>query len=378
MTSRRNRIDVRLAAAAVAAACAIAGAHAADAKAFDTDPCGKQHAVKWTDELVRAVPLAGLVDGKRVPVYTNRVANPPGKTIPAPRTFIGAASGTARFICETRDAKAVYYHPGGWRNMWWARTVAADGKEGWVPEVFFKGGGGDESDIGLRACEKPKPPPSPPSPPENPCEPTPVAQGVQLRAAFADGDRVRTARYGRRPQVNGSLVGPDGAPVAGAAVCVGVQDSSDGPVNATGSVTTDANGRFAYKPDEGASRRVWFVHRTGGAAAAANVDLRVRAPVRFRSTRRALRNGQSTLFRGRIGGASDTGGLIVELQYPQRSRWQTFATVHVGREGRFRYRYRFTRTVGSRIYRLRARVPAQRGYPFVAGKSRKVRVLVAG
>ena len=214
--------------------------------------------------------------------------------------------------------------------MWWARTVAGDGKPGWVPEVYFKGGGNDESDLGLRTCDTPKPPspPAPPTPPANPCEPTPAASGLRLQARFAGAGQVATTRYGRRPLVRGSLTSADGAPVAGAAICVGAEDRSDGPVKATGSIVTDALGRFVYKPAEGASRRVWFVHRSGGAAAAAHVDLRVRAPVSLRSTRRALQNGQSTLFRGRIGGAADARGLIVELQYPQRGRWQMFATVH--------------------------------------------------
>ena len=163
-----------------------------------------------------------------------------------------------------------------------------------------------------------------------------------------------------------------------ATICVGVQERTDEPVTAVDSIATDAGGRFVYQLPAGVSRRVWFVHRTGGGAAAANVDMLVRAPVTLRSSRRSLRNGEATRFRGRVGGSADTGGLVVELQYPQRGGWQTFATTQVGRKGRFRYRYRFTRTVGTRTYRLRARVPAQRGYPFVPGASRTVRVRVGG
>jgi hypothetical protein len=375
MIRRRNR--VRLAAVAATAACAIAGGNAVEAKAFDTDPCGKQHRVKWAPEPVQLCELAGLVEGERIPAYTSPVPNPPGRTIPAPRIYIGAASGTARFMCETRFPKAVYHHPGGWRNFWWAKTIASDGKEAWVPEVFFKGGDGDESDLGLRTCEQPKPP-TPPPPPVSPCETAPANADLRLRAGFVSGGQVKTARYGRRPDIRGTLTTANGAPVAGAAICVGQQDSADAALQQIGSVTTDAEGDFAYEPAKGASRRLCFVHRNGGGAGADCVDLLVRAPVRMRSSRKALRNGQSTVFRGRVGGADDARGLLVELQYPQRRRWQTFATVQVRRSGRFRYRYRFTRTIGDRIYRLRAKVPAQRSYPYVSGRSRTVRVRVVG
>jgi hypothetical protein len=176
----------------------------------------------------------------------------------------------------------------------------------------------------------------------------------------------------------GSLTAANGARMPSAAVCVGVQDRADGPVTAVDSIRTDAHGRFRYKLPVGVSRRVWFVRRSGGAAASSYVDARVRAPVTMRSSRHVLRNGQATRFGGRVSGTDDTGGLIVELQYPQRGGWQTFATTHVRSNGRFRYRYRFTRTFGSRTYRLRARVPAQRGFPFVAGMSRTVHVRVTG
>ena len=189
---------------------------------------------------------------------------------------------------------------------------------------------------------------------------------------------VKTARFGAGPRVSGSLVSMDGAPIAGATICVGLQESSDESVRAVSEVTTDARGRFEYRLGGGTSRRVWFVHRAGAAASSANVDVRVRAPVSMRATPRSLRNGEATRFRGRLGQATGADGLIVELQYPQRGRWQTFATVRVRPGGRFRYRYRFVRTFGSRTYRLRARVPAQRGYPFATGASPTVRVRVSG
>jgi hypothetical protein len=37
-------------------------------------------------------------------------------------------------------------------NVWWAYTMADNGKLGWVPEVYFTGGGNDVPDAGLYSC----------------------------------------------------------------------------------------------------------------------------------------------------------------------------------------------------------------------------------
>lgn len=37
-------------------------------------------------------------------------------------------------------------------NNWWAFTQADNGQWGWVPEVFFAGGGDFEADAGLALC----------------------------------------------------------------------------------------------------------------------------------------------------------------------------------------------------------------------------------
>jgi hypothetical protein len=131
-------------------------------------------------------------------------------------------------------------------------------------------------------------------------------------------------------------------------------------------VITDAHGRFRHMIGRGASRRMWFVYRSGTAAAASSLRVRVKAPISLHASRHSLRNGQKVMFRGRVGGRAHARGLLVQLQYP------------VGRGGRFHYAYRFTRTLSTRTYQLRARLPPQRGFPFVAGASRRVVVRVAG
>lgn len=361
------------------------GLHAAEAHAYDVDPCSpKQERVEWTKDAVQLCPVTGLINGG-VPLYAHPIRHDRGAPGPKVQSWLapsnarlnGKAVKALRFRCQRQFQRARYFHPNGkWFNTWWALTHDADGKIAWVPQVYFQGAGNNEPDLKLRNCgDAPSPPPAPPSPP--PCDPTRVDPAVKLSAQFRNSQKVATVRFGKRPTVIGALTNASGAPMPGATICVGVQDRADGPVTEVERIATDESGRYAYKLPVGASRRFWFVHRTGAGAAADNVDVRVRAPVKMRSSRRSLRNGEATRFKGRVGG-DDTRGLLVELQYPQRGGWQTFATDRVGRKGRFRYRYRFTRTVGTRIYRLRAKVPAQRGYPFVAGASRTVRVRVSG
>jgi hypothetical protein len=358
---------------AVAAACVIAGSCAASAQARDDAPCTNAVANVPT----QLCPLAELLDGTRVPVHTQPVRHNKGTPRPLARSTAHAQDTTMgkalSFECQAKGA--LYWHPNNRTfNIWWARTIGEDGRPGWVPEVFFKGGANNEPDLRLRRCQSPAPPPPP-----NPCDPAPALAGVTMRTRFKGDRRDRTVRYRSHPTVRGRLTDPSGAPIAGAPTCVGVQDTADGPVTAIGSIATDADGRYEFKLPTGASRRVWFVYRTAAGAAADYVDALVRAPVTMRASRRSLRNGQSTLFRGRVGGRADREGLIVQLQYPTgRGHWETFATTSVSAKGRFSYPYRFTRTVGTHTYRVRARVPEQRGWPFVAGASKRLRVRVRG
>jgi hypothetical protein len=278
-----------------------------------------------------------------------------------------------------------------WHGGWYQRAAF-----GANPAECLSRLTGSEPDVTGVACQNPTgpnppaqlwytveasslpPPPPPPPPPVDPCEPTAAGSGLKLRVRFRGSRRVATAAYGRRLRVRGRLRGADGNPVAGATFCVGVQRSTRAPVRAVGSAVADADGRFVYMLGPGRSRRMWFVHRAGGAAVADSVLVRVRAPVALRASRRSLRNGQSVNLRGRLRGGVRARGLLVELQAQVDGRWRTFATSRTRRNGRFHYRYRFTRTVGVHTYRFRARVRAQRGSPFAAGASRTVRVRVVG
>jgi hypothetical protein len=59
-----------------------------------------------------------------------------------------------------------------------------------------------------------------------------------------------------------------------------------------------------------------------------------------------------------------------------RGKWRTFDTTRADSKGRWGLRYRFTATRRPTVYRFRAVVPTEHGFPWATGHSRAVGVLV--
>jgi hypothetical protein len=152
-----------------------------------------------------------------------------------------------------------------------------------------------------------------------------------------------------------------------------------GAARPVATVVTDAAGRFSYRPRTGPSRTLRFAYRAHhgdvSSAITQEVALRVRAAIRLRTDRRALRNRQLVTFRGTVLGTS--GRKLVELQVRRGSTWMTFATTFT-RQGAFRYRYRFMRTFATARFDFRARVRKDDGFAYETAASARVRVLVRG
>jgi hypothetical protein len=154
------------------------------------------------------------------------------------------------------------------------------------------------------------------------------------------------------------------------------------PVSA-GQVVTDSNGRFAYQLKATMSRRITIGYRWYAEASSythvTSVDVGVIPAVSLKASKRTLHNGRSVRFTGRIKGAPKGVRKVVEIQALDGRRWRTIATVRVSKRkaGRFTYSYRFTRTRRPTVYRFRASVRAERGWPFLTGVStpRNVKVL---
>ena len=98
----------------------------------------------------------------------------------------------------------------------------------------------------------------------------------------------------------------------------------------------------------------------------------------MRSSRRAVRNGRSVTFTGRLRARPAAAGKLVALQAYYRRAWRTFAVARTDGRGRFHQGYRFQATVGRVAYRFRALVPREASYPYETGTTPVVTVVVRG
>jgi hypothetical protein len=189
----------------------------------------------------------------------------------------------------------------------------------------------------------------------------------------------RSAVGGRVP-IAGRLTAANGQGIAGAQV----QVFASTPISADQLVAvlqTDGNGSYRYVARAATTRTLRFVY-AGSAVllpAQGEVRLLVAAASSLRVVPRRVLNGQAVTFGGRLGTLPvPAGGKLVVMQVLLSGRWQTFAAVRSDAAGRWVLRYRFQRTRGLQRYRFRARVPSEPDYPFQAGASRTVSVLVRG
>jgi hypothetical protein len=212
---------------------------------------------------------------------------------------------------------------------------------------------------------------------------------VGLRQVLGRGKRRRvrlapraTATHGHRIKLEGRLTNADGQPIDTGAIEV----SSDSPGDAVGLLPvglarTDADGRFTYVVRAGRNKVLRF--RYSGSRrirpATADFELRVPAVSSIRARPRRLRNGESVRLSGTVSTRPlPSAGKLIEVQAYFRGRFRTFSTTRADAGGRWRFDYRFGGTRGRVTYRLRVRLPAEGGYPFVTGRSPIARVLVVG
>jgi hypothetical protein len=210
-----------------------------------------------------------------------------------------------------------------------------------------------------------------------------ISSGPLLTVSFdANGKTRVAAKYGRIVTVRGHLTDGAGGPIADAQLGYSAVPTKAGArVQNLGSVRTDSSGTFTVAvATKLGSRQLRFAYspQLGGAAAAtAQVQLDVMAPVTFKVGPKHVRNKHAVVFSGRLtAGPMPRKGKLVNLQVVVDGRWHTFATVRSSKTGKFKYRYRFMRTFRRVRYRFRALSRYEAAYPFIAGHSRTVRVRV--
>jgi hypothetical protein len=189
-----------------------------------------------------------------------------------------------------------------------------------------------------------------------------------------------TVRLGHQVKVAGQLKARGGRPIAGAEVQI-LERSAVAAEHLVATVRTDQHGRWGYLA-RAASTSVLRAYHAGTATTLPSqreVKLLVPAASTIRATPHRLLNGQAVTFHGRLRSRPlPIAGKLVELQVVLSGRWQTFQTSRSNASGGWRVRYRFRRSCGTTRYRFRAQLPAESGYPFEAGRTRSVVVVVRG
>jgi 5-hydroxyisourate hydrolase-like protein (transthyretin family) len=185
---------------------------------------------------------------------------------------------------------------------------------------------------------------------------------------------------GRHAEIQGVLTNPDGQPLHDVPIQVLARPDLPGAgFAATGIVRTDRDGRFTYKVRGTTSRTIQF--RYGGAArirpSTTEVKVAVPASSTFVLTPPRILNGETVTFKGRVrGGPIPSNGKLIELRKWTGRQWAPFRLVRTDAAGRWQHTEPVVSVSGLVIFKLRANIPAEAGFPFAAGRTvaRKLRV----
>lgn len=196
---------------------------------------------------------------------------------------------------------------------------------------------------------------------------------VQLQSAFP-------IALGRHADVRGVLTNPDGQPLHDVPVRVLSRPKLPGAgFAAIGLVRTDRDGRFTYKLRGTTSRTVQFRYDGTARIRPSTVEVNVAVPASSTFTLAPSRilNGETVTFKGRVrGGPIPPRGKLVELRKWTGRQWAPFRVVRTDAAGRWQHVEPVASVRGLVIFKLRANIPAEAGFPFAPGRTvaRKLRV----
>jgi hypothetical protein len=213
---------------------------------------------------------------------------------------------------------------------------------------------------------------------DNSCTESAVGGGANLTAGIqkSPAERVKL-RHGRGTEIRGTLTYASGAPVQGAMICVQSALEGSGPVPVA-TVTTEADGQFGYGVGPGPNRQILVGYRHGSFELDHTLTIDSSAQPKLTAAPAKLHNGEKVHLSGRLPEPSAAGRVVVlQANVPGGHRWITFRKATTGPRGRFKANYHFTSTTRKIIYRFRALVPRQAGYPWEQGASRPASVMVS-
>ncbi len=216
---------------------------------------------------------------------------------------------------------------------------------------------------------------------DNLCPISTVTSGVQLTVHVAGARHKSAVGRDDRPRVTGRLVDSTGSPVKSARICIAAIAQAPGASeHLLATPTTDAAGRFSARVGPGPARRLRVAYWPGETGAIERFDqirFRARPALEIHPHDRPLRTGGRANFIVRLRPPLGAGR-AVRIEARSRGRWVPVTGGRTGAGGVYRGSYRFHATRGHRVYRFRAAVPRQAGYPYAAGASAVRRTIVRG
>jgi hypothetical protein len=216
---------------------------------------------------------------------------------------------------------------------------------------------------------------------DNSCIESPVPGGEIISAQFARSHKEEvTVPFHKAAKVTGELSNNAGDSISGATICVLAQtQGSRKGLQPVATATTDAHGHFVYKVPPGPNRKLLVGYRHDTFQVARAIRYYAHAKPTLHISPWKISNGAEIRMHGRLPGAR-AGGRVVVLQASalHSPRWFTFRRATTNHDGVFHSRYRFDATNTTTIYRIRAVVPRQHGYPWEVGHSKPALVEVRG
>ncbi|HEY0279944.1 MAG TPA: carboxypeptidase-like regulatory domain-containing protein [Solirubrobacterales bacterium] len=202
------------------------------------------------------------------------------------------------------------------------------------------------------------------------------APRLQLRGVSS------THADGKPGRLGGTLTTPSGEPIKGASLGVEITELGGGHRPRKRQVRTDGNGRFEFAVGGAGARTVVVSYApTLGGPVSRSADTLLKTPLALSLTPRprAVRNGRTAHFRGRLKGAGGAAqGANVEIQAIAGGRWTTIDTVAVGRNGSFSWAHRFRYVERDALFSFRAVVPRTPGWPWQTVRSRRIELPIEG
>jgi hypothetical protein len=220
---------------------------------------------------------------------------------------------------------------------------------------------------------------------DNDCPISDPAPALSAHLSFAGGRVTKRVRFGRRPLVVGKLIRRSGGPAMGVQVCVSARPALHNSTErlVAPPLRTDALGAISARLGAGPSRIVYLTYwRDPERVVTRAIHLAVKPRVGLRVRPRGeLHNGQTLTLRARLVGPYHGRRAVKFLAKPPGGHWVPFSTDFVKRtddNGLARVSHTFRRVFGTQRFRFKARVPRQRGYPYLAGDSHVVAKTVSG